>query len=122
MSIFIQCNDFILNDNRYENYNKNKISLCYLLNKIKKTNKTKFISLFKSNIPYFFNVKLNYIKNIILQQKMEIINNINNYMYSNHKIVENNTNPFLHKLNNLNFQKIRNTISWCKKYKIPISI
>jgi hypothetical protein len=120
MSLFIQCNDFIINENRYDNYNKNKIKLCFLLKTI---NNSKInMSLFKTNIPYFFNTKINNIKNVILQQQMEIINNINNFLYSNYTFLEDIKNPFLHKLNQLNNQKIKKTISWCNKYKIPISI
>ena len=132
-SLFIQCNDFIINDNRNENYNKNIIMFFFLLNKLKSCKNARFISLFQTRIPYFFNTKLNNIRNIILQQKMEVIYNLNNYFYSNHKQISNNSHNsslsslsslsssnicLMQKLKNINNQKIKRTISWCKKYNI----
>ena len=91
-SLFIQCNDFIINKHRNENYNKNIVMFFFLLNKLKSSPNTHFVSLFQTNIPYFFNTKLNNVKNIILQQKMEVIYNLNNYFYSNHKNANVNSN------------------------------
>jgi hypothetical protein len=123
MSLYIQCNCFIINENRTDNYNKNIIMFFFLLNKIKSGKENRFVSLFQSNVPYFFNTKLKNVKNIILQQKMEIIYNLNNYFYSNNKsnINSNENNIFLQKLKQLNNQKIKKTISWCKKYNVSYS-
>ena len=137
ISLYIQCNDFIINENRTDNYNKNLIMIFFLLNKMKSSKNNKFISLFQTSVPYFFNTKLKNVKNIILQQKMEIIYNLNNYFYSNSK--SNNPNPntntntntnintnennlFIQKLKQINNQKIKKTISWCKKYNISYSV
>jgi hypothetical protein len=124
ISLYIQCNEFIINENRMDNYNKNIIMFFFLLNKMKSSKETKFISLFQTNVPYFFNTKLKNIKNIILQQKMEIIYNLNNYFYSNNKsnINTNENNLFIQKLKQINTQKIKKTISWCKKYNISYSV
>ena len=116
IALYIQCNDFIINENRRDNYNKNIIMFFFLLNKLKSSKENKFISLFQTCVPYFFNTKLKNVKNIILQQKMEIIYNLNNYFYSN----ENNN--FLQKLKQINNQKIKKTILWCKKYNISCSV
>ena len=132
-----------------ENYNKNIVMFFFLLNKLKSSPNTHFVSLFQTNIPYFFNTKLNNVKNIILQQKMEVIYNLNNYFYSNHKnanvnsnsnsnsnsnvnassianisstIHSSETNNLLHKLKHINNQKIKRAITWCKKYNIAYSI
>jgi hypothetical protein len=123
MSLYIQCNCFIINENRTDNYNKNIIMFFFLFNKIKSGKENRFVSLFQSNVPYFFNTKLKNVKNIILQQKMEIIYNLNNYFYSNNKsnINSNENNIFLQKLKQLNNQKIKKTISWCKKYNVSYS-
>jgi len=132
ISLYIQCNDFIINENRTDNYNKNIIMFFFLLNKMKSNKKNEFISLFQTCVPYFFNTKLKNVKNIILQQKMEIIYNLNNYFYSNSK-PNNNTNintntntnennHFLQKLKQINNQKIKKTISWCKKYNISYAV
>jgi hypothetical protein len=140
-SLFIQCNDFIINDNRNDNYNKNIVMFFFLLNKLKSSTNTHFVSLFQTNIPYFFNTKLNNVKNIILQQKMEVIYNLNNYFYSNHKNVNSNNNSnansitntslssnlpesnnLLHKLKHINNQKIKRAITWCKKYNIAYTL
>jgi|UniRef100_A0A6C0IQE7 hypothetical protein len=127
ISLYIQCNDFIINENRTDNYNKNIIMFFFLLNKLKSKEENKFISLFQTGVPYFFNSKLKNVKNIILQQKMEIIYNLNNYFYSNNKFNinenenENENEFFLQKLKQINKQKIKKTISWCKKYNISYS-
>ena len=58
---------------------------------------------------------------------MEIIYNLNNYFYSNNKFNlnenenENENEFFLQKLKQINKQKIKKTISWCKKYNISYS-
>ena len=130
-ALYIQCNDFIINENRTDNYNKNILMFFFLLNKLKSSKENKFISLFQTSVPYFFNTKLKNVKNIILQQKMEIIYNLNNYFYSNNKSNNTNTNTntntnennnFLQKLKQINNQKIKKTISWCKKYNISYSL
>ena len=125
IALYIQCNDFIINEHRTDNYNKNIIMFFFLLNKLKSSEENKFISLFQTSVPYFFNTKLKNVKNIILQQKMEIIYNLNNYFYSNSKpnnINTNENNHFLQKLKQINNQKIKKTISWCKKYNISYSV
>ena len=118
MSLFIQCNDFIINENRAENYNKNIIMFFFLLNKFKTSKTCQFISLFQTKVPYFFQTKLNNIKNIVLQQKIEVIYNLKNYFYSHHKSNICESNLFLQKVKHINNQKIKKTISWCKKYNI----
>jgi hypothetical protein len=84
-------------------------------------------------VPYFFNTKLKNVKNIILQQKMEVFYNLNNFLYSsyrpntntneNENENENETknNHFIQKLKQINNQKIKRTISWCKKYNISFT-
>lgn len=122
-TIFIYCNELIINEQRIDNYNKNLIMFFFLLNKLKSSKTNKFISLFQTNIPYFFNTKLNNIKNIILQQKMEIVYNLNNYFYSNIKsntAIENIN--LLQKLKQINTQKIKKTLTWCKKYNVACSL
>lgn len=121
-SLFIQCKNFIINKNRHDNYNKNLIMLYFLLNKLKLSSDIQFISLFQDNMPCFFKTKLNNVKNIILQQKMEIIYNLNNYFNSNHNkynVIE--TNSMLQKLKNIDNQKMKRAISWCKRYNISYS-
>lgn len=122
-SLYIQCNDFITNENRIDNYNKNIIVLYFLLNKMKSCKQIKFISLFQMNVPYFFNTKLKNVKNIILQQKMEVIYNLNNYFCSNnkHNTNTNENNNFIQKIKQIHNQKIKRTILWCKKYNISYS-
>lgn len=124
ISLYIQCNDFIINENRTDNYNKNIVMFFFLLNKMKSCKESKFISLFKTGVPYFFNTKLKNVKNIILQQKMEIIYNLNNYFYSINKCNTsvNENNHFIQKLKQINVQKIKKTVSWCKKYNISYSV
>ena len=124
IALYIQCNDFIINENRRDNYNKNIIMFFFLLNKLKSSKENKFISLFQTCVPYFFNTKLKNVKNIILQQKMEILYNLNNFFYSNNKsdINTNENNNFQQKLKQINNQKIKRTISWCKKYNISCSV
>lgn len=132
-SLYIQCDDFIINENRIDSYNKNLIMFFFLLNKMKSSKKNKFVSLFQTKVPYFFNTKLKNVKNIILQQKMEVFYNLNNFLYSsyrpntntneNENENENETknNHFIQKLKQINNQKIKRTISWCKKYNISFT-
>lgn len=122
-TLYIQCSNFIVNEVRIDNYNKNLIIFFFLLNKLKSSKENKFISLFQTSVPYFFNTKLKNVKNIILQQKMEVIYNLNNYFYSNNKsnINENEHPFFLQKIKQINNLKIKKTISWCKRYNISYS-
>ena len=56
--------------------------------------------------------------------KMEILYNLNNFFYSNNKsdINTNENNNFQQKLKQINSQKIKKTILWCKKYNISYSV
>lgn len=124
IALYIQCKNFIINEKRTDNYNKNILMFFFLLNKMKSSKDNKFISLFQNGVPYFFNTKLQNVKNIILQQKMEIFYNLNNYFYSNNKSNDVNTyenNNFLQKLKQINNQKIKKTLLWCKKFNISYS-
>jgi hypothetical protein len=110
---YIVCKNFILDDNKKENYKNYYFKLAHFINSYLQNNindNMNILSIIDYEIPSYFINKIDEINIIIGQQQLESIDQIINILKNKNKE---------EKIENIKKNNIQKSILWCEKFKIP---